>query len=107
MSRVSQDPRLPLPDSPNFQSNLTFQLTKLLRELASQLNMLSEGKIQAITNSATAAPTSGTYNQGDKIWNSSPTEAGTAGSKYVTLGWVCTSAGSPGTWKEMRTLTGA
>lgn len=36
-------------------------------------------------------PTSGAWTVGDLVWNESPA-AGEA------LGWVCTSAGSPGTW---------
>lgn len=57
--------------------------------------------------SGSAAPSSGTWKLGDRCWNTAPAEAGTAGSKYVTLGWICTSAGTSGTWKEMRVLTGA
>ena len=40
----------------------------------------------------TAAPTTGAYLQGDIIWNSTPASGG-----YI--GWVCTAAGTPGTWK--------
>jgi len=54
----------------------------------------------------TAAPTSGDWIQGDIILNMSPTELGDAGSKYVVLGWVCIASGTPGTWVEMRCLTG-
>jgi len=54
----------------------------------------------------TAAPTASTWAIGDRVWNTGPTEAGGAGSKYVIQGWVCTGAGTPGTWLEMRTLTG-
>lgn len=39
-----------------------------------------------------SAPGSGTYLQGDIIWNSAPTSGG-----YI--GWVCTAGGTPGTWK--------
>jgi hypothetical protein len=39
-----------------------------------------------------AAPTTGTYRVGDIVYNSAPASAG-----YV--GWVCTVAGTPGTWK--------
>lgn len=39
-----------------------------------------------------AAPTTGTWMVGDKIYNSTPTAAG-----YI--GWVCVTAGTPGTWK--------
>jgi hypothetical protein len=42
--------------------------------------------------SAAAAPTSGTYNLGDMVFNSAPAAAG-------KIGWVCTGAGTPGTWK--------
>lgn len=43
---------------------------------------------------------------GDTIRNTAPAVAGTAGSQYVISGWVCTTQGDPGTWSEMRTLTG-
>lgn len=39
------------------------------------------------------APTVGTANRGDIVWNSQPALGGSAG-------WVCTSAGSPGTWSK-------
>lgn len=53
-----------------------------------------------------AAPTSGSWYVGDRVLNSAPAEAGSAASKYVVDGWVCTVAGSPGTWLPQRTLTG-
>lgn len=77
-----------------------------LRETAKQVNALSEGRLEAFYNATTAAPTSGTYARGDYIKNSEPSEAGSALSKYVILGWVCTVGGTPGTWKECRALTG-
>jgi len=40
----------------------------------------------------TAAPTTGTWKQGDFVWNTAPT-----GSTPI-IGWSCTVAGSPGTW---------
>jgi len=40
-----------------------------------------------------AAPASGTYRQGDVIWNTAPSAGG-------NMGWVCVAAGSPGTWKS-------
>lgn len=54
----------------------------------------------------TAAPTSNSWDQGDRILNTAPSELGSGGSKYVVTGWICTVAGTPGTWLEMRTLTG-
>lgn len=56
--------------------------------------------------SGTSAPTSGTWSQGDKCKNTAPSESGSAGSKYVVTGWVCTVSGTPGTWVQMRNLTG-
>jgi parallel beta-helix repeat protein len=44
--------------------------------------------------STTAAPTLGTWARGDVVWNTTPAAAGAPG-------WVCTAAGSPGTWKAM------
>lgn len=41
--------------------------------------------------------------KGDTVINSEPAEAGTAGSKYVTYGWVHDGSA----WKQMRVLTGA
>lgn len=38
------------------------------------------------------APTSGTWKRGDRIYNSNPSANG-------FIGWVCVSAGIPGTWK--------
>lgn len=82
------------------------RLYDLLRETALQVNSLSEGRMQATYNATTAAPTTGTWAQGDFIRNSTPSEAGSASSKYVVLGWVCTVAGTPGTWLPCRVLTG-
>lgn len=45
-----------------------------------------------------AAPTTGTWDVGDIIWNTSPAAAG-----YI--GWVCTTVGTPGTWKTFGNIT--
>ena len=39
-----------------------------------------------------AAPTNGSFNQGDIVWNQNPQSRG-----YV--GWICTKPGTPGEWK--------
>jgi hypothetical protein len=44
-----------------------------------------------------AAPTTGSWAVGDKVYNSSPASA-------VAMGWMCTTAGSPGTWTAMANL---
>jgi hypothetical protein len=46
---------------------------------------------------ATAAPTTGTWQQGDRVWNTTPAAGGVPG-------WVCVTAGTPGTWKAMAVL---
>lgn len=48
--------------------------------------------ISGARNMASAAPAAGTWKLGDIVWNSEP-----AATEYV--GWVCVSAGTPGTWK--------
>lgn len=45
-------------------------------------------------NWASAAPSSGSWLVGEKVWNTVP-----AGGGATYVGWVCTTAGSPGTWK--------
>lgn len=81
-------------------------LQEVLRDIAKQVNAVTEGRLEAFYNATTAAPTTGTYARGDYIKNSEPSELGSASSKYVILGWVCVTGGTPGTWKECRTLTG-
>jgi hypothetical protein len=50
----------------------------------------------ALTNlglgSAAAAPTTGTWAVGNRFFNSTPVASG-------KIGWVCTTGGTPGTWK--------
>jgi hypothetical protein len=50
--------------------------------------------LQKSSYTGTEAPTSGTWLRGDVVWNTAPTSGG-------TLGWICTTAGTPGTWKVM------
>jgi len=47
---------------------------------------------------AAAAPTTGTYLQGDIIYNTSPTASG-------FVGWVCVAGGTPGTWKTFGAIS--
>lgn len=99
---ISYNPNLPSKDSENFD----IQLLTVLRDLGNRLNSLSVGSLYGVRGQATVAPTTGTWAKGDVIRNSAPTEAGVALAKYVIYGWICTVAGSPGTWLEIRTLTG-
>mgnify|MGYP001602519647 CR=1 FL=1 len=81
-------------------------LMRELREHAVQVNALAEGKLVGTYNATTAAPTAGTWAKGDQVKNSDPAEAGAVGSKYIVLGWLCSVGGTPGTWLQMRVLTG-
>lgn len=69
------------------------------------LEQVRAGRVAAAL-AFTAAPVSGTWTRGDFVRNAEPAEAGTAGSKYVVTGWICSASGSPGTWLACRALTG-
>lgn len=107
--RLPSDPNLPnLPQgASDYARNVNFRLISLFRDIAAQVNAISEGTITGTTNAQSAAPTTGAWQRGDQVRNSAPSELGTDGSKYVVLGWICVAAGTPGTWKEMRCLTGS
>jgi hypothetical protein len=79
-----------------------------LEQVEDAVNRLSEGRIYQHYNAASSAPSGSTvaYQIGDEVRNLVPTELGTAGSMYIIKGWICVAAGSPGTWREMRVLTG-
>lgn len=49
-------------------------------------------------NTGTAAPTSGTWEQGRIVWNRAPAASG-------FIGWVCVTAGTPGTWKTFGAIS--
>ena len=85
---------------------VTAETDRWYRQIAAQVNAISEGQITGFYNALTASPTTGTYVQGDEIKNSAPAELGAASSKYVIRGWICTASGTPGTWLQQRTLTG-
>lgn len=57
--------------------------------------LTADGRLS--TDNATDAPTSGTYQRGDIVWNSVP-KAG------KPIGWICVIAGTPGTWKGFGTI---
>ena len=47
---------------------------------------------------STAAPTTGTWLRGDIVYNATPSAAG-------TIGWICVTAGTPGTWKTFGAIS--
>jgi hypothetical protein len=83
-------------------------MAELVRQLEDAINRISEGRIYQSYNAASAAPTGNTvaYQVGDVVRNTNPVELGTAGSAYIVTGFICIAAGNPGTWREMRVLTG-
>lgn len=101
--KVKADPAFPT-EGGALQRDLRFHWANM----ADQLNGLSEGRMVASYGALTAAPTgtAGPFQVGDFIRNSAPAELGTTPNKYVIYGWICTVAGSPGTWLQQRFLTG-
>jgi hypothetical protein len=88
------------------RSNVDAETARWFREIAQQVNAISEGRQAGFYQAAAAAPTTGTSAVGDFVLNSAPVESGTAASKYIIHGFRCTVAGTPGTWLECRFLTG-
>jgi hypothetical protein len=98
MNKLNTDARLPQGGDPA----LTRRLAELQRENASLVNALALGQIAGAVNAAASPPSTGTFAVGDFVRNSNPTEAGTAGSKYVVFGWIKLASG----FVPMRFLTG-
>lgn len=104
--RTNTDPRLPQSDDVR---TLKQRLYEVFRDMATQINAMSEGMTQGASNAATEAPSSGKYAIGDFVRNKTPSELGTAGSRYVIFGWqamVATTDTTPAVFVEQRYLTG-
>lgn len=99
--RLNTDPRLPQNEDPKA---LKQRLYEINRDIATQVNAMSEGLLQGASNAAAAVPSAGNFVKGDFVRNSAPTELGAASSKYVVFGWICVAA--PLTFVQMRFLTG-
>jgi hypothetical protein len=104
MSQRAILPRSPHPLE-SYETRLNFQLVKELGDAKDKSELMRMGRLAGY-NSAAAAPTGNTWAKGDIVRNSAPAEAGVALAKYVVTGWICTVSGTPGTWLEMRVLTG-
>lgn len=104
--KLIENPQLPLNPESGYARDLNFALSQILRTIAQKVNLLADGRLAGSDYVAATAPTTGMFRQGDFIRNSAPTEAGTAGSKYIVAGWLCEVGGSPGTLRECRFLTG-
>lgn len=81
-------------------------IESLFKSIADQLALVSECRQASYYQSRTSAPTTGTYQKGDWVKNSAPAELGSGGSMYIIFGWVNVASGEPGTWRELRVLTG-
>lgn len=104
--RPAPDPALPQNPETAFNRALMVRLKDVFRTYSNRIICLSEGRLNAIDNAVASVPTTGTYAQGDFVRNSTPTELGAGGSKYVIFGWVNTVGGTPGTFVQCRFLTG-
>lgn len=62
-----------------------------------QTNSIEQIRLGKRIKQATAAPTTGRWSVGDRVYAQSPSAGGTEG-------WVCTTAGLPGTWKTFGTI---
>lgn len=63
-----------------------------------QTGLMTNYENLVAVNQGSAAPVSGTYAVGSLVYNSAPTAGG-------FVGWVCTTAGTPGTWKTFGAIT--
>lgn len=96
MPRLNTTPRVGIQDP---------LLQRELREHATQVNLMAEGRIVAYYNAGTAPPP-GPANWGDIFWIAHPVEQGTAGSKFIVDHWRCVAGGDPATWVQCCCLTG-
>lgn len=86
-------------------------LAEIIRAICYQVNLESEGKIQARYQSQVSIPASVAANVGDVVWNSNPTVTngtvtGALVGNYIVEKWICTvSDPLNATWKEVRVLT--
>lgn len=104
--KLKETPLLPASPESKYDTDLQRALMPLLRDTAIKVNQMAAGLFVGLDDAAAAAPTAGRWQQGDTVRNKNPTELGAPGARYVLVGWICVAGGSPGTWREMRVLTG-
>ena len=71
--------------------------TKLVATSGSYTGAL-EGELGQREIWGNGAPVSGSWTRGDRVWSTVPSAAG-------TIGWVCTTGGTPGTWKTFGAIS--
>lgn len=75
------------------RNRMTGTTTAFRDKATTTLRFSDNTKDNAPVDGWPAAPAAGTWAMGEIVYNSAPAAAG-------YLGWVCTTAGTPGTWKE-------
>jgi len=76
----------------NYSGAISWYVNSLSTYTSAQLKIVkSKNYVQA------AAPTVGTWARAEIVFNSAPSASG-------TVGWVCVTAGTPGTWKAFGTI---
>jgi hypothetical protein len=95
-------PRPNLPIGPDGAGKDTWSvLQRSLDRIVEAINGLSAGRLSSSLALA-SVPTEGSWARGDVVRNSAPAKVTGGDFNYVLLGWVCTVAGVPGTWEELR-----
>lgn len=80
-----------------FIKNRTTSVTTPLFVVAGTNKREEHNYWNAVINYAASAPAAGTWKVGDLVYNTNPTAGG-------TVGWICTTAGTPGTWKTFGSI---
>jgi hypothetical protein len=84
--------------------------TDIIRAICNTVNPLAESRLSARYNAQASVPTTSSYAKGDFVPDSNCTVSASVvaglGSSYMRLGWVCVASGTPGTFQEVRVLTG-
>lgn len=104
--RLPEIPNVPRAPSDGYSKQLSQFIFDSLKAIGQKVNQMADGRIAGADLVGTTAPTTGTYKQGDFVRNSTPTELGVVTAKYVIIGWICVTGGSPGTFYDCRVLTG-
>jgi hypothetical protein len=78
-------------------ADTVYCVAPVLCEFGADVISLSDAVKEETQFFGTAAPTTGTWKQGDVVWNTAPAAGGTPG-------WMCVTAGAPGTWKAMASV---
>jgi hypothetical protein len=104
--RLQESPLLPFDTAPALKQ----ALSKVLREIAVEVNQLAGGYIAAVHNASAAMPTTGAWTSGDFVRKDSYVEVDGGIAGYVVLGWLRLTDGSSnvaGTdWFEAQVPTG-